>query len=105
MQNRLDHYFSEEIRFEEYDDPMEIRLTNRKEEPLTFIITDDDDNDLNYMKEIASEEVNDLRQEYILYSKDFKRNLPSNELKIRHLAEKDQYRRFRFFSNNWKNIE
>ena len=31
MENRLDRYFKEEIKFEYYDHPEDIRLTNKKE--------------------------------------------------------------------------
>lgn len=30
MENRLYHYFNDEIRFEYYDEPQDVRLTNRK---------------------------------------------------------------------------
>lgn len=51
------------------------------------------------MKKIAASEKNHLRQEYILYTKE-----PENK-KYKKLIEDDKYTRFRFLSNNWKNIE
>jgi hypothetical protein len=68
MEENLNHYFNEEIRLESYKDPKEVRLVNKVEEPLTFIICRDDPEELEYMKSIAKQSRDDLRQEYILYT-------------------------------------
>ena len=51
----LKRYFKDEIKFEYYKKPKDIRLTNKLEQPLTFIIATKPH--LQKLKAIASEEV------------------------------------------------
>ena len=74
-------------------------MVDKVEEPLTFIICRDNNDELEYIKKIASHEKEDLRQEYILYTEqpDLK--------KYEELYKDPKYSRFRFVSNSWKDIE
>lgn len=71
MEVRLQRHFNKEIKIEYYKEPRDVRIANKLEEPLAFIIwTDSADSpavketrraELEYFKELAKNEVEELR--------------------------------------------
>jgi hypothetical protein len=70
MEIRLQKHFNKEIKIEYYKEPRDVRLANKLEEPLSFIIWTDTVpgkgkeqrlEELEYFKELAQNEAEELR--------------------------------------------
>jgi hypothetical protein len=107
MEIRLQKYFKKEIKIAYYKEPKDVRLANKLEEPLAFIIwTDQADTkenrekrkvELEYFKELAQNEIEELREEFIIHS--LQPKLYSN------LTVQPAFERFKFVSSRWERIE
>lgn len=108
MENRLLKHFGGSIRIEYYKDPSSLRILNKTEEPLSFIIwafdsrasqkvKDHNLEELAFLKELAINEDKELRQEYLIWS-----DTPDQ---FRDLVEDKKHNRFKFISSRWFRIE
>lgn len=70
-------------------------MRDKSIESMTFVILTE--KELGYMKAVARREVEEKRQEFILYDED-----PED---FYELIQKPEFERFRFVSNNWQDIE
>lgn len=70
MEVRLQRHFNKEIKIEYYKEPRDVRIANKLEEPLAFIIWADSAEpalkdkrraELEYFKELAKNEADELR--------------------------------------------